>query len=368
MINFDIGNILKIEGIKCTIIGKIIYKNTKDSNKWTDYRLQTKEGEQWLSVDDICKEYSISRPSYLQNGQIPNEWKKVDEGNQVVVYADGDVDVDSGEYSEFVEYEDEEGKKTFSLEIWEDGTEISEGHYVEEEDIILLKEQSHKGILEKIPWGLILAAIIFLGAPIFDLLGPKIDDVFGLTPTIEEHLKNGPNYEYVTSLTGENKEKANIYKETDTNGAGTDSEIKKVTTDLIDAINGKTESVTDNGLSGANSSTSILTKKEYCIVYHPEDKPSETYIQVSNREYAYGTKAKPYHSNYNTFLWYTGNYHKYAYPTDSKKFKSESPYRTYKGPIVQDMGNGYFDTYSSSVRQSSTSSRSSSGGGLSSGK
>ncbi|HBR04691.1 MAG TPA: DUF4178 domain-containing protein, partial [Lachnospiraceae bacterium] len=43
-------------------------------------------------------------------------------------------------------------------------------------------------------------------------------------------------------------------------------------------------------------------------------------------------------------------------------------YTSYSGDTVHNIGNGYFDSYSSSVRQSSINSRNSSSGGVSSGK
>lgn len=373
MRTLGLGTKLEIEGLKCKVIGSITYKNSNDnSNRWVDYRLKTNLGERWLSVDNTYKEYSISEPSEMQGNQIGNEWKKVDEGNQIVVDSYGDVDVDPGEYSEFVEYEDEEGKNILSLEIWEDGTEVSRGHYIQETDIKIIeksgKTSNERSVLSKIPWHFIIIAMFIFAPQIFDNIIPSISDSFGLGKTIEKTMKESTEDEYVTSITGKDKEKANVYRYKYPSKTNPDNDIKAKTEKIIEAIDGNTESVTTNGKTGADASTTILTKKEYCLVYHPEDKPLETYIQVSSRKFAYGSNERPYHANHNTFLWYNGNYYSKAYQTDSKKFKTDSPYKMYKGPIVQDMGNGYFDSYAGTIKQSSAGSRSSSGGGLSSGK
>ena len=133
-----VGSKLQIGDVSGLVVGYIQYANTKDRGlRWTEYRLKTAYGERWLSVDEHYNEYSISQPENKVGGNIGPEWKKVDEGHQVVVSYGGDVDVDMGEKADFIEFEDETEEKILSVEIWSDGTEYSTGYYVDKEQIVI---------------------------------------------------------------------------------------------------------------------------------------------------------------------------------------------------------------------------------------
>ena len=88
--------------------------------------------------------------------------------------------------------------------------------------------------------------------------------------TILNYLKtNSSKYIYITSITGENNEKADVYK--------SNSDLDSTAKDIINSINGEVESVQQNTEDGDNS-IAILTNDEYCLIYISEDK--EVLIQV----------------------------------------------------------------------------------------
>ena len=135
---------------------------------------------------------------------------------------------------------------------------------------------------------------------------------------------------------------------------------------IIDGIEGNSESIQQNNESDDHT-VAILTKKEYCIIYRGDD--DKVYVQISSRKYAYTTDKEPYHARRGTHRFFRGFYYSTGYGTDSTTYKRySSSYAGYSdGGIDYDSGNE-LNSYSDSVRQSSIGSRSSDGGGLSSGK
>ena len=358
-----VGSILNIKGQEARVIGLVRYKNTQDGNKtWVEYRLKTNAGEKWLSIDDYYKEYSISWAANNIRGNIGPEWHEVDKGHQVVVAYSGDVDVENGDAADFIEFEDSSEDKILSTEIWDDGTEYSLGEYIELDDIKIVgfenPDQTPKVGMFTAYISLISLVIMFISA-VFILLS---DSGKG-SKSISEFLKDDSRYSYVTSITGNEKQKADIYENIVFN-ATTD----ETATNIIDAIKGKTESVTQKD-EEHNGDIAIVTKKEYCLIYHPEDDPDNIYIQISGRKYNYTSDSSPYMSSAATTHWYRSHYYSSSYTKDSSSFsKTPSAYKSYNGDTIHNIGNGYFDSYSSSVRQGSINSRDSSGGGLNGGK
>lgn len=351
--DYKLGTLLKIRDLRCKVEGYIEYANDNDGGKrWREYRLSTNKGEFWLSVDDVYKEYSMSFPANNVNGNIGPEWHKVDEGTQRVVMRGGNVDVDYGERAQFVEFEDASEEKTLSVEIWEDGTEYSYGYYIEPEEIVVAGYEKPKN-------GNASGAVIVTAFIIFWILGAVGTAVGSLfsSHSVAKYLKKSSSYEYVTSITGKEKQKADVYRF-----------IKSDTTDnvamnIINGIEGDTESVTQKD-EVSNDSIAILTKKEYCLIYHPEGMEDTVYVQVSSRKYNYTSDNEPYKSSSSNTKWYRSHYYSSGYKSDSSSYSSSpSAYKTYSGDTIHNVGNGYFDSYSSSVRQSSINSRSSSSGG-----
>ncbi|MCR5281863.1 MAG: DUF4178 domain-containing protein [Lachnospiraceae bacterium] len=357
MIDYKVGTKLKIRDLVCHVIGYIEYANFSDFNKrWVEYRLSTNKGEFWLSVDHEYQEYSMSFAANNVRGSIGPEWHKVDEGVQKVVSYSGDVDVDPGETASFVEFEDESEEKILSTEIWSDGTEYSYGYYIEKEEIVVTGfEQTltmnSNNMLTAIVCTILV--LICIGGPIFS----NIIDAISTNRSMNKYLEKSSIFSYVTSITGNQKQKADVYEYTieDT----TDNVAKLV----INGINGYTESITQKD-EASDDSIAILTKKEYCLIYHPEDAPKKVYVQVSNRKYNYTSDNEPYKSTKSNTRWYRSHYYSSGYKADSGSFKKmPSAYQSYSGDTIHNVGNGYFDSYSSSVRQASINSRSSSSGG-----
>lgn len=364
MNKYGIGTVLKIEDKSYKVIGYIVYKNPADGCSWIDYRLKSGNSEFWLSVDEHYGEYSLSWPAN-SGGTIGPEWKKVDEGEQVVTDYDGSVDVDKGERAGFVEYEDETEEKTLSMEIWEDGTEVSEGYYLDSAEIKVTQHAAAKSAKGGSKFGFLLILLIGLGAFVVPKLAPLLFGFGGGTKTaIADYLKESTfNYQYLTSITGQQKQKAQVYR------AMMDMDTATVTRMIIDGIEGQTKNVSQNSEDPSDESISIVTDDEYAIVYKPEEEPDRVYVQVSNRKYAYSTDQPPYKARTSTGSWYRSHYYSSAYKMDAQRFKDiPSSYSMYNGPIVHDLGNGYFDSYASNIRQSNIKNRNSSGGGTSFGK
>lgn len=360
---YQVGTLLRINNLDAKVIGFIQYENLQDTGKeWTEYRLWTKQGEKWLSCDEYYQEYSISSPANEIRGQIGPEWHKVDEGTQIVRRYGGDVDVDPGERASFIEYEDETEEQTLSVEIWSDGTEYSLGCYLEQSEIQVVgfeKPSVQKPDASKATKLLMFCvAIFFLLAPIFSNISATRNN----SVEISQFLETSPNYTYETSLTGNENQKATVYAY---EGVITTDDVAK---QIIDAINGETESVTQKD-DQANAEIAILTDKEYCLVYHPEDDTEKVFVQISDRKYNYTSDNAPYRSSSAVSTWYRSHYYSSGYSTDAGSFSSTpSAYSMYTGDTIHNIGNGYFDSYSNSVRQSSLNNRNSSEGGLSSGK
>ncbi len=359
--NIKLGSILKVEKNQFKVVGIITYKNTEDFGKrWTEYKLSGPGGIAWLSIDKVYKEYSISRALKGSKNFVTPKWHEVDRGHQVVVSCQGEVDVEAGDDARFIEYEDASEEEILSCEIWEDETEYSRGHYIDLDEIEVIGYES-PGILTTIS-NSPLAVPAFYGIVILLIL---ICSFFPTSPSpkqISKYLKNNSKYTYVTSITGKQRQKADVYKYVH-NYVETD----KVAKDIINGIEGETESVSQNG--DEDSEIAIVTKKEYCLIYHPESQPENVYVQISKRKYNYTSDNEPYHSSSKTYHWYRRHYYSSGYQNDSRSFgKVPSAYSDYSGDAVSDVGDSYLDTYSHSVRQNSINNRKSSGGGVSSGK
>ncbi len=360
---YRVGTLLNIKGRPGKVIGYIQYENPQDSNKaWTEYRIKTSDGEAWLSCDEIYDEYSISWPANNVSGRIGPEWHKVDEGKQVVRRAEGDVDVDPGESAHFMEYEDVSEEHTLSVEVWEDGSEFSRGEYIEKSDIVETgyEKPSTEDGNSSIWSGLVMAGIFCIA--FFVALTGNGGLSLGINKNISKYLEGSEKYVFETSLSGNENQKATVYAY---HTLATTDDVAK---DIIQGIAGYTESVTQKDDKN-NQEIAILTKKEYCLVYHPENEEQKVYVQVSGRKYNYTSDNAPYRISDAGTLWYRNHYYSSGYPSDSSSYKgTPSAYSMYNGTTIHNIGNGYFDSYSSSIRQSSVNSRQSSNGGLSSGK
>lgn len=365
---FAVGDIITVEESEYRIIGRITFMNQADNCYWDEYRMRSTsgQGEAWLSIDETFKEYSISWMTNISTE--PYGFNLVDSGRAVVVSRMGDVDVDSGEYVNFFEYEDSTEEKIFSKEVWCDGPEYSQGYYLDEDEILFQRSEPHSignfsgGTVSKKVGGaiavcIILAIVLVVGIPLVSLLAGV------LFPTsIESHLNDSSGYTFETSITGSDQEqdKANVYS---SGFANVDATAK----DIIKAIDGKTSYVQQN-TEDSDNSIAILTDNEYCLIYQSQDN-EQILVQVSGRKYAYSTDNEIYHGTTHTRRYYRRFYRTLGYTSDTSRYSgTTSGYSSYSdSDISYDSGNSYH-TYSNSIRQSSVRTRRSSGGGISSGK
>lgn len=353
---FKIGDVLNVDGDEYLIIGKITYKNTKDKMRWDEYRMKPVDGgsEKWLSIDDVYHEYSISHVSY---GTSDRGYHLVDSGTEVVVSRSGDVDVSFGDRAQFYEYEDSTEEKIISKEIWSDEVEMSEGYYLDENEITFVRHDKKAAFKTKYQGTLI--TLIFIGIICLVMFGPSLASLFHTVPTIQKVLTDDARFTYVTSAKGNGDLKASVYKTSSIYGTDT------VTRWIVDAIEGETEQVQQDTTEGSEA-IGILTKKEYCLVYRAES--GDMYVQVSGRKYAFKNDTAPYCSTSKVHDYYKLFYYSAGYDKDKDTYNnSSSPYDSYYGERLA-LSNDTYNSYSRSVRQSSVRTRRSSGGGLSSGK
>lgn len=366
MLNFSVGETLRVDGDVYEVIGKISYRNLQDNCMWTEYRLvsHNMNRERWLSCDDVYHEYTISE---VVKDASTIGYHQVDSGTEEVAAVWGNVDVEIGDRATFTEFEDITEEKTISWEMWDDGMEMSKGYYLDDYEIQRVNgydgngggsssfssAPSYKGGKKT---NIIVAIVIIFMLP--NILPAIVLALNSGTPKISKYLADTSTYTYVTSITGSEKEKADVYE--------TAYSIDTATRDIINAVDGKTTDVQQNTEDG-DDSVAILTDNEYCLIYTSED--DTTLVQISTRKYAYANDDDPYRSRTGTRRYYRRFYYSRGYYSDMTDYSSTtSPYSSYSDSSLDSNSSDTYSTYSDSVRQASTTSRYSSGGGTSSGK
>ncbi len=391
--NFALGDKLRVDGSEYEVIGIISYRNRMDNAMWMEYRIfsQSTRQESWLSYDEEFREYSISQ---VARGNVSTDgYHEVDRGVEEVIGAWGNVDVEIGDTANFLEYEDATEEKIISHEIWEDGLEVSTGYYLDYDEIQRIgtgggvntggygtagyntagyNTAGGQGMYQSTGFasgGTMssdasgqtvkkITTIVAIFIPIIAFISIFKSMVGVGTPSIAKHLEKTSTYIYQTSITGTEGEKADVYM--------TYQDVDSAAKDIISAIDGKTEDVQQNTEDG-DDTVAILTTKEYCLIYTSED--GETLVQISTRKYAYYNDNDPYRSRTGTRRYYRRYYYSRGYTSDYGKYKSaSSPYGSYSDSTLGSNPADTYNTYAGTVRQSSTTSRSSSGGGISSGK
>ena len=367
---FSVGEKINVEGTNYTVVGKIRYRNNVDNCQWIEYCLKGIQVniERWLSYDETYFEYSITDLSANKN---VNGYHIVDQGEEEVIGVWGKVDVEVGDKARFIEYEDSTEEKIISVEKWDDGQEITSSYYLDAEEVqratSVNSTASHvasnnyssynntirKKSGSKIPLIIVGAWIVFC------VLSPVLfSGSSSASSSIEEVLNDDSQFTYETSITGNQSEKAKVYR----SSTDLDNSVKII----LEGIEGETESVQQNTEDGDNS-VAILTGNEYCLVYESED--NAVLVQVSSRKYAYTTDERPYHSRIHTHRYFRRFYYTRGYRNDTSNYgDSTTPYSTFNDTTITSNSVDQYNTYSSSIRQSSVNSRTSSGGGLSSGK
>lgn len=368
---FKIGEVIVVDGEVCEVVGAIEYRNPDNHESWFEYKLWSRQynREKWLSYDDEYKEYSIMECGAYAD---TTSFHEVDRGTEEVISVWGDVDVEIGDVASFVEYEDTEEEHIISVERWDDGEEYSTGYYLDLEEIRSYgfeparndREASGDRALDgrakkTKSLNVVIGVMIFI--VIASIVLPELIYVASVflpkNSEISEYLAK--NYEYVTSITGENSKKADVYL--------SQLDVEQTAKDIIRAIKGKTSDVHQNK-EEEDHSIAIMTKNEYCLIYESED--NEVLVQISSREYVYVSERDPYRARRYTGLYYRNHYYYSGYRSDSDRYGGRrSIYDTYQysGDDSWTYDDSY-NTYASGIRQTSVRSRNSMGGGTSFGK
>lgn len=238
---------------------------------------------------------------------------------------------------EYIDYMSKDKKQILSITKWEGEIEKSKGEYIESSRIRITSEIDQAKIeMDKINKkntniaSLIIYGIIFLPM-ILSLVGPMISGIF-VNKSIQKYISKQNKYTYITSVTNNsNNKKAKVYK----------SPYKKIDETVKDIIDGVPEGITetiDADPSIEEDGIGLKTKKEFAYIYLEN---GSVYVQVSDKNYVTNNTGTTYHNRY----------HGYYYAAFNSN-RSSSTYSTYRN----------------SARQQSINSRTSSGGGTSSGK
>lgn len=359
-LKFNQNQKLIADKIEYQVIGSIEFSTPSDGSNWVEYCIrETGSGNiRWLSIDNLYEEYAIySQCSYSSEfsriGIDQAGFHEADSGTATVVRCSGRVDASPGDQVRYVEYEDGEEEKIISVETWEDETEYSKGWYLDRDEITPLGQgMPEKAVKSKkaAPWVWLVVILLFLGAgSFFYLQNTK-------TP-IKKFLSKSPDFTYKTSITSDlnNREKADVYE--------TSLSLEAAAKCAIVIVEGKTEEVQ----SGEDGSVAILTKNEYCFIYTGTD--GEILVQISSRDYVRQSTNTLYHSSRYSHSYYRGFYYSRGYYKDrSSKKGSADGFVNYSGDTVAGNPDDPYKSYSDSIRQSSVRNRTSSGGGISSGK
>ena len=338
--------IVYIERVKYTVVNMIEYK--EDTWVWQEYEIKHEAGAiSWLCVekDENNKtEYSIYDKYYgdINENEISfssqnTQYELYEKGTATVKDYFGNADVDVGERCEYIDYISEDKSKVLSIEKWEEEIEKSEGRYIDSSKVRITNEiDTQKEKIEKInkkkgrimSW--IIYGIIFL--PLIISVFSSLTSGLFVNKSIQKYIDKQKKYTYVTSVTNNtNREKAKIYK----------SPYGDIDTTVKDIISGVPEGITDTIDTDPNTEEDgigLKTKNEFAYIYLEN---GNVYVQVSNKNYANNNTGSTYHNRYHTYYYATYNSNRSSYT---------------------------YSTYRNSARQQSVNSRTSSGGGTSSGK
>lgn len=370
---FNVGDTIKADGSDYIVEGLIVFINEADNLKWTEYKIRQLSSRKvkWLSVDNDYEEYAIytqagSKKGFSESEILSKGFKEADFGKANVISFAGNVDVENGDWVRYREFEDISEENIISIEEWEDETEYSTGYYLDENEITKVASSNNNasygnknnfnnkesnGVFKRF----LAFMLILMLFPVVGFLVPKI---FINKDKIADYLSSSGLFTYTTSITSDlnNNEKADVYS--------TALSVEEAAKSVIDCVNGDVEDIQENAEDGT---VGIMTKYEYCLVY--TDTENQTLAQISQRSYVYSSTNNPYRSTNTTARYFRRHYYTIGYSSDSSRYKKyTSGYDNYDDGYIDTDSNNKYKTYSNSVRQSSVNSRTSSGGGTSSGK
>ena len=379
---FCTDEIISINNRQYRIVGYVNLRNSLDESNWTEYKLiDINNGVvKWLSIDIKYKEYALYTKSssqvesYIKDGS----YHQVDTGKAQIMDVHGETDSFYGEEVYFEEFEDSSEEKIIGIERWGDETEYWTGLYLDSYEIQRdsTNNRSHmsntnsmdtdmyqndmsntsnslSGPSKMKRYGILALVIMLMITPACNLISHfnKVD--------LLEKINDDNRFEYITSMTADlnNSHKANVYR---ANGMTISDATKAILHHAGDSLEKVDENVEDK-------SVAIMTKSNYCLVYTSES--NEILVQVSGREYAYSSTHVPYRSYRTTGLFYRNYYYRYGYNSDRNRFNNQNTaYKSYTAGKTNVSTNNVYEDYANTIRQGSTSNRSSSGGGTSFGK
>ena len=370
---FNVGDTIKADGSDYIVEGLIVFINEADNLKWTEYKIRQLSSRKvkWLSIDNDYEEYAIytqagSKKGFSESEILSKGFKEADFGKANVISFAGNVDVENGDWVRYREFEDISEENIISIEEWEDETEYSIGYYLDENEIIKVASSNNNASYGNINnfnnkesngvFKRFLAFMLIL--MLFPVVGFLVPKIFINKDKIADYLSSSGLFTYTTSITSDlnNNEKADVYS--------TALSVEEAAKSVIDCVNGDVEDIQENAEDGT---VGIMTKYEYCLVY--TDTENQTLAQISQRSYVYSSTNEPYHSTNTTARYFRRHYYTIGYSSDSSRYKKyTSGYDNYDDGYIDTDSNNKYKTYSNSVRQSSVNSRTSSGGGTSSGK
>ena len=373
---FKVGDTIKADGQDYIVEGLIVFINEADNLRWTEYRIRQLNSRQvrWLSIDNDYEEYAIytqarSKKGFSESEILSKGYKEADFGKATVTSFAGNVDVENGDWVRYREFEDFSEENIIAIEEWEDETEYSIGYYLDENEIIKVASGSSNtsyknnfndngsdGTLKKFLKSPVVIFMIII--MLFPVLGSAASKIFANKDEIADYLSSSGLFTYTTSITSDlnNKEKADVYS--------TPLSVEEATKNVIDCVDGDVQDVQENTEDGT---VGLMTEYEYCLVY--ADAENQTLVQISPRSYVYSSTNDPYNCRNTTARYFRRHYYTSGYYSDSKRYKKyTSGYDNYDDGYVDTNSTNKYQTYSDSVRQSSVNSRTSSGGGTSSGK
>lgn len=372
---FALKDLIRINGRKYQVEGYIDFLNEADHCNWREYKLLDTEGRmtKWLSIDQVYREYALYTISSNKAEEIitREHYKEVDHGTAKVMDSKGNVDTTYGECVEFTEYEDRTEEKIISIERWEDEIEYSTGYYLDADEIELVTNGNQsfsyagqnvragagtfgiRSAVKKFSLVFALAIILVICNTLLHVMNSL--NIGGVN--LSKEIKNSSDFTYVTSITADmdNDQKADVY-ETELSVEEAAKGVIKLAHKSIKAVDEDTE----------DGTVAIMTSSHYALVYADEDQ--KTLVQVSSRRYVYSSRQQPYRSRSHTYDYYRKYYYTVGYKGDSRKYSGTSAYENYSDGGVEINSNNRYQNYSDSIKQESTASRSSSGGGTSSGK
>ncbi|MBQ7066982.1 MAG: DUF4178 domain-containing protein [Lachnospiraceae bacterium] len=353
------GQVIYVTGTEYTVCGMIAFK--EDTWSWEEYKLKSNIGQtEWLSVeeDDGVLIYSIYRERYdIPNSSSMNimidgeNFELYEKGKATVTDYFGQVDVDRYERCAYTEYANATKDRFVSFESWDGEIEKSTGVLLRAEQVQITEEirqvssfggsgfsfsggeGSGSGL------GNSVSKIVGIGILLIFLLPMMSTILNGLKSNqLSSYLENSSYFTYVTSVTNStNNKKAKVYETT----LSIEEAVKMIIDGVPENIETVSEVAKEEGEEGDNS-VGLSTSKEYAYVYLSED--GKTYVQVSSKSFV-SQNQNPYRSRY----------------------RRNRYYRTYSMGSYGNTNSSY-TSYLNSARQSSVSSRTSSGGGTSYGK